>query len=110
MLQQLVKTLTVFLTQLIKILPLFSYLGCTMQSKLEPAGTIKEVTIIYYGELSLELQHSVEHFLQLENGRVIIPDSYKQDKSIIAVCDGAVNILNKFGERIEFTPYHSNTV
>lgn len=75
-----------------------------MQSTLEPLGTIKEVTIIYYGELSLELQHSVEQFLQLESGRVIIPDSYKQDKSIIAVCAGTVNILNKFGERIEFTP------
>ena len=73
-----------------------------MQPSLEPTGSIKEVTIIYYGELSLQLQHSVEHFVQLENGRVIIPESYKQDKSIIAVCDGKVNILNKFGERIEF--------
>ena len=31
-----------------------------MQPSLEPTGSIKEVTIIYYGELSLQLQHSVE--------------------------------------------------
>jgi uncharacterized protein (TIGR02922 family) len=63
---------------------------------------VKEVTIIYYGEQSLELFHSVEHFPQLKNGRVVIPESYKQGKSIIAVCEGSVNVLNKFGERIEF--------
>ncbi len=63
---------------------------------------LKEVTIIYYGEESLELKHGVESFPQLKNGRVVIPESYKQDKSIIAVCEGRVNILNKFGERIEF--------
>jgi uncharacterized protein (TIGR02922 family) len=62
----------------------------------------KEVTIIYYGEQSLELKHSVEVFTQLNNGRVVIPESYKEDKSIIAVCEGRVEILNKFGERIEF--------
>lgn len=64
--------------------------------------TMKKVTIIYYGDDSLELQHSVESFPQVKTGRVIIPESYKQDKSIIAVCEGDVNILNKFGERIEF--------
>jgi uncharacterized protein (TIGR02922 family) len=63
---------------------------------------MKEVTIIYYSEQSLELKHSVEFFLQLNNGRVVIPESYKENKSIIAVCEGRVNILNKFGERIEF--------
>lgn len=72
--------------------------------------TMKEVTIIYYGEESLELQHSVETFPQLQSGRVVIPESYKQDKSIIAVCEGQVNILNKFGERIEFQPQSSQAV
>lgn len=64
--------------------------------------TMKEVTIIYYGEESLELKHSFERFPQLQNGRVVIPESYKKDKSIIAVCEGKVNILNRFGDRIEF--------
>jgi uncharacterized protein (TIGR02922 family) len=65
---------------------------------------VKEVTIIFYGKHSLELKYTVECFPQLKNGRVIIPERYKQDKSIIAVCEGHVNILNSFGERIEFFP------
>ncbi|MGB2740292.1 MAG: TIGR02922 family protein [Cognaticolwellia sp.] len=65
---------------------------------------MKEITIIFYGKHSLELKYVVERFPQLKNGRVIIPESYKQDKSIIAVCEGHVNILNSFGERIEFFP------
>lgn len=63
---------------------------------------MKEVTIIFYGKQSLELKYSIERFSQLKDGRVIIPESYKQDKSIVAVCEGHVNILNSFGERIEF--------
>jgi uncharacterized protein (TIGR02922 family) len=73
-----------------------------MLTAVEKNSKTKEVTIIYYGEQSLELQHSVEVFPQLNSGRVVIPESYKEDKSIIAVCEGRVNILNKFGERIEF--------
>jgi uncharacterized protein (TIGR02922 family) len=65
---------------------------------------VKEITIIFYGKHSLELKYVVERFPQLKDGRVIIPESYKQDKSIIAVCEGHVNILNSFGERIEFFP------
>ncbi len=77
-----------------------------MLTSVDTNTRMKEITIIYYGELSLELMHSVECFPQLESGRVAIPDSYKQDKSIVAVCEGNVSILNKFGERIEFQ--HSN--
>lgn len=73
-----------------------------MLAAVEKNSKTKEVTIIYYGEQSLELQHSVEVFPQLNSGRVVIAESYKEDKSIIAVCEGRVNILNKFGERIEF--------
>jgi uncharacterized protein (TIGR02922 family) len=60
----------------------------------------QEVTIIYYSDTSLELLHSVETFLVSRHGRVIIPTGYKKGKSIIAVCDGKVNILNKIGDRI----------
>ncbi len=73
-----------------------------MLASVVEGAKIKEVTIIYYSEQSLELKHSVESFSQLNNGRVVIPESYKENKSIIAVCEGRVNILNRFGERIEF--------
>lgn len=60
----------------------------------------KCVTVIFYDNESLELQHKVQSFPFNQNGRVIIPASYKVDKSIIAVCDGAINVLNTIGDRI----------
>lgn len=65
----------------------------------------RKVTVIYYTEGSLELKHDVETFKQNLNGRVIIPDNFKEDKSIIAVCDGEIEILNKVGERILSVEY-----
>jgi uncharacterized protein (TIGR02922 family) len=58
------------------------------------------VTIIYYDDLSLQLQHEVLTLRKNNNGRVIISDEAKKNKSIVAVCEGRVNILNKIGERI----------
>ncbi|MCO4798903.1 MAG: TIGR02922 family protein [Colwelliaceae bacterium] len=62
---------------------------------------LRKVTIIYYSDLSLELMHEVATFPQNKNGRVIISDSFKKDKSIIAVCDGEAKILNKVGDRAD---------
>lgn len=58
------------------------------------------VTIIYYSDISLELMHEVHTFPKSISGRVVIPASFKVDKSIIAVCDGEINILNKVGDRV----------
>ena len=65
----------------------------------------RKVTIIYYTEGSLELKHDVKTFEENINGRVIIPNDFKVDKSIIAVCDGEIEILNKVGERIISVEY-----
>jgi uncharacterized protein (TIGR02922 family) len=59
------------------------------------------VTIIFYSDISLELMHEVHTFPKNKSGRVVIPQSFKVDKSIIAVCDGEVNILNKIGDRMQ---------
>ena len=61
---------------------------------------LRTVTIIYYQEDSLELMHDVAQFTQNENGRVIIPRLFKEGKSIIAVCEGEITILNKIGDRV----------
>lgn len=61
---------------------------------------LRQVTIIYYENASLELMHQVVSFPQNKQGRVIIPEIFKADRSIIAVCDGDVTILNKMGDRI----------
>jgi uncharacterized protein (TIGR02922 family) len=60
----------------------------------------RTVTVIYYREGSLELVHEVLDFDENQNGRVIIPEAYKEHKSIIAVCNGEIDILNKVGDRI----------
>ncbi len=60
----------------------------------------RTVTIIYYSDDDLELHHKVKIFEQNEDGRVIIPQAFKDGKSIIAVCDGEIQILNKIGDRI----------
>jgi uncharacterized protein (TIGR02922 family) len=58
------------------------------------------VTIIYYCDNSLELMHFIGEFPQNASGRVIISEKFKEEKSIIAVCDGEITILNKVGDRI----------
>lgn len=60
----------------------------------------RQVTIIYYKDDGLELHHKVKTFEQNDDGRVVIPQEFKEGKSIIAVCDGEVQILNKIGDRI----------
>lgn len=60
----------------------------------------RKVTIIYYCDDGLELHHKVKVFEQNDEGRVIIPQGFKEGKSIIAVCDGEIEILNKIGDRI----------
>lgn len=58
------------------------------------------VTVIYYNDESLELMHETHAFAESESGRVILPEHFKQGKSIIAVCEGEIEILNKLGDRI----------
>jgi uncharacterized protein (TIGR02922 family) len=59
-----------------------------------------QVTIIYYDEQSLELLHLVRYFPKSNNDRVTLSDDFKKGKSIIAVCEGDINIMNKLGDRI----------
>jgi uncharacterized protein (TIGR02922 family) len=61
---------------------------------------LRTVTIIYYCDNSLELMHYVGKFPQNASGRVIISKEFKDEKSIIAVCEGEILILNKVGDRI----------
>lgn len=58
------------------------------------------ITVIYYCDSSLELKHHVGEFVKTAQGRVLIPDAFKKNKSIVAICAGEVNILNKIGDRI----------
>jgi len=64
----------------------------------------KLVTVIYYDEDSLILNYEVVSFPYSGRGRVELPVSFKQGKTIVAVCEGAINVLNTLGERIAQAP------
>jgi len=64
------------------------------------ADELTTVTIIYYGDNSLELHHEIKKYPKNGAGRVIIPQEFKEDKSIIAVCLGEITIINKVGDRV----------
>lgn len=59
----------------------------------------KSVTVMYYDNDSLELQHQVTEFPINQNGLVDIPDSFKENKAIIAICEGLIDVLNSVGDR-----------
>ncbi|QOL24788.1 TIGR02922 family protein [Thalassotalea sp. LPB0316] len=58
------------------------------------------VTVIYYEEASLVIKHDIKTFKVSPNGRIVLPECYKEGKSVIAVCEGKINVLNKVGDRI----------
>ena len=61
---------------------------------------LTRVTIIYYDDGSLELHHEVRDYPQNGEGRIIIPQDFKEGKSIVAVCLGEITIINKVGDRV----------
>jgi hypothetical protein len=70
------------------------------------SNTSGPITILYYeGILGLEIHSAVLDKLPIKNERVIIPASFKKDKTIVAVLDGDVKVLNSLGERAEMSNY-----
>lgn len=58
------------------------------------------VTVFYIEDTSLELKHATLTLSATEAGRVIIPDEFKQGKSVLMVCRGQVEVLNRIGDRV----------
>ena len=60
----------------------------------------KKVTIIYCCDGDLAMYRKTQ-FIDLNVcGEMIIPKDFKQGKTIVAVCDGDINILNSIGDKI----------
>ncbi|KPV94066.1 hypothetical protein AN214_03899 [Pseudoalteromonas sp. P1-9] len=63
------------------------------------ANSSKEYTVLFTRDYSIVVEHEV-YFLEVKgNGRPIIPSSIKKNLSILAVIEGAPNIVNKLGDR-----------
>lgn len=60
------------------------------------------VTVLYYdAPVGLVMHNAVLDNLAVSDaGRVMIPQSFRQGKSIIAVLEGECKILNALGERV----------
>ncbi len=72
----------------------------TDANKTEASTTDTKVTILYYRDDSLIMEHEVKNYPKNAHGRIIIPQEFKEGKSILAVCLGEITIVNKFGDRI----------
>jgi len=64
------------------------------------------VTVLYYKQddlsFSLQLHNAVLRDLPVgKGGRVILPDSFRKGKTIMAVLKGEVEVLNTLGERAD---------
>jgi hypothetical protein len=64
--------------------------------------TTQTITVLYYpAELAIKPLAEVLYDLEVGvNGRVIIPMEYKEDKIIVAVFKGEVELLNASGDRV----------
>ncbi len=61
---------------------------------------MKTVSILFYTDGEHVLKSETLTIQPSQNGRLIIPDHHKQNRTIVAVCEGEVNIINSLGERL----------
>jgi len=58
------------------------------------------ITVLYYeGIAGLEIHAAVLDKLPILSQRVVIPGEFKRNKTIVAVLQGQVEVLNTLGER-----------
>lgn len=62
------------------------------------------VTVLFYDDLEpMKLKSQVFRELPMSGQeRVILPDEFRPGKTIIAVLEGEVKILNRLGDRAQF--------
>ena len=72
-----------------------------MKTGIKLKDNMNTTTILFYDCNSLELQQETLDLQITNTGRVVIPDEFKEGRSIVAVCDGTVKILNKLGDRLD---------
>jgi uncharacterized protein (TIGR02922 family) len=66
----------------------------------------RKVTVIYCCDGELELFRTTQSFNLNEYGDMIIPESFKRGKTIVAVCEGEVEIINSIGDRLVAEYWH----
>jgi uncharacterized protein (TIGR02922 family) len=66
--------------------------------------TNRKVTVIYCSDYDLSLYRKTKIFKLDAYGELIIPSQFKIGKTIVAMCDGEVDIINTIGDKL-ISPY-----
>ncbi len=66
----------------------------------------RKVTIIYCCDNDLAMYRKTQVFNLNAYGDMIIPQDFKRGKTIVAVCDGEINIINSVGDRVVEEYWH----
>ncbi|ALO33969.1 hypothetical protein CMT41_03930 [Colwellia sp. MT41] len=60
----------------------------------------RKVTVIYCCDDDLAMYRKTQTFNLNAYGDMIIPQEFKRGKTIVAVCDGDVNVINSVGDKL----------
>jgi len=60
----------------------------------------RKVTVIYCCDDDLSLYRKTRSFNLNAYGDMIIPQDFKRGKTIVAVCDGEINVINSIGDKL----------
>jgi uncharacterized protein (TIGR02922 family) len=60
----------------------------------------KKVTVIYCCDNDLEIYRKIQNFNLNAYGDMIIPQDFKRGKTIVALCDGEIDVINSVGDRL----------
>ncbi|OUR84434.1 TIGR02922 family protein [Colwellia psychrerythraea] len=60
----------------------------------------RKVTVIYCCDDDIAIYRKTQNFNLNIYGDMIIPQDFKRGKTIVAVCDGDINVTNSLGDKL----------
>jgi uncharacterized protein (TIGR02922 family) len=68
--------------------------------------TTRKVTVIYRCDDDLSLYRKTQSFNLNVYGDMVIPHDFKRGKTIVAVCEGEVDVINSVGDKLVREYWH----
>jgi uncharacterized protein (TIGR02922 family) len=66
----------------------------------------RKVTVIYCCDKDLALYRKTQSFNLNAYGDMIIPQNFKRGKTIVAVCEGEIDVINSVGDKLVNEYWH----
>tara|TARA_B110000881_G_C18082703_1_gene274354 strand:+ start:173 stop:382 length:210 start_codon:yes stop_codon:yes gene_type:complete len=60
----------------------------------------RKITVIYCCDNKLELYRETMNANDNSHGKTVIPEDFSDGKTIVAICEGDVNILNSINDKL----------